>query len=144
MKNGLITVGANIPDTVYRDVGIKLKGDTKMRHYRVHDLILTAFVRDVLEGEVGMHNDTYNTLDSTGYQRNWLCDLKWGTPKENSQSYHDNRTDLKRVRCVDTGDEYDNANKAGIALGLVGNHIGDVCQKKLKTTGGRSFEYCLK
>ena len=142
MKNGLITVGANIPDTVYRDVGIKLKGDTKMRHYRVHDLILTAFVRDVLEGEVGMHNDTYNTLDSTGYQRNWLCDLSWGTQQQNSQSYNDNRTDLKRVRCVDTGDEYRSAGEAGRVMGLVGSSIRKVCNKKLKTTGGQSFEFC--
>ena len=101
-----------------------------------------AHVRAAMEGEVGMHNDTYNTLDSTGYQRNWLCDLSWGTQQQNSQSYNDNRTDLKRVRCVDTGDEYRSAGAAGRDMGLVGSSIWAVCQKKLKKTGGKTFEYC--
>ena len=39
MKNGLITVGADIPDRIYRDVCIKLKHDVKNRKYKVHDLI---------------------------------------------------------------------------------------------------------
>ena len=142
MQNGLITVGRDIPNTIYRDVGIKLEGDPKTRQYHVHDLILTAHVRAAMEREVGMHNDTYNTLDSTGYQRNWLCDLSWGTQQQNVQSYNDNRTDLKRVRCIETGIEYDNANKAGRLLGLKSGNIGAVCQKKRKTTGDQTIEYC--
>ena len=141
-KKGLITVGSDIPDTIYRNVFIKLKGDDKSRNYLVHDLILTVFVRAALEGEVGMHNDTYNTLDSTGYQRNWLCDLSWGTQQQNSQSYNDNRTDLKRVRCVDTNVEYHSAGAAGRDMGLNCGNISAICQKKRKTTGGKTFEYC--
>ena len=142
MKSGLITVGADIPNTIYRNIGIKLKGDIKKRPYLVHVLILMAFVGNAPKGHVGMHNDTYNTLDDTGYQRNWVEDLKWGTQSENMQSYNDNRTDLKRVRCVDTNIEYHSIGEASRLLGLNDSNIRAVCQKKRKMCGSKRFEYC--
>ena len=142
MINGKITVGRNMGEIKYRATRIKLQGDNKERHYYMHILVWIAHNGPIPKGFKVMHNDTYHTLDSEGKQRNWLEDLSLGTQSENIQSYHDNRKDLKRVRCIDTGIEYSSTGRAGREMGLDSGNIGRVCNKKYKTTGGKRFEYC--
>jgi hypothetical protein len=100
-----------------------------------------AFKGKIPEGKIIMHDDTKITTCKDGYERNWLEDLKLGTTSENVQSYHDNKTNRKRVRCKDDGLEFECANKAGIFYGIDGSHVYKVCNKKLKKTGGKYFEF---
>lgn len=141
MKNGKITTGTDVTGSEYRVVYLKLSHKNKRRKYYVHYLVWIAFHGQKPDGKVVMHDDTKDTLDEEGRQRNWLEDLSLGTPSENTQSYYDNRTDLKRVRCVDNGEEYKSASQAAIKLKLDSSLVHKVCQKKRKTTGGFSFEY---
>lgn len=141
MKRGKITKGTNVIGTKYRQVNIKLNNDVKPRKYCVHKLVWIAFIGPIPEGKVVMHDDTYNTLDEEGRERNWLEDLSLGTYSENSQSYQDNRKDLKRVRCIENGKEYFNATEAAKDLNLHRSKIHLVCKKKRNTTGGYRFEY---
>lgn len=144
MKRGNITVGSNLSgnNSKYRAVLIKLYGDVVKRHYLVHTLVWMAHVGPISNGHVIMHDDKVHTLDEEGCERNHLEDLSVGTQQQNMQSYHDNRTDLKRVRCIDNNTIYFSAAVAARELELDGSHIHKVCCKKLKTTGGKRFEYC--
>jgi hypothetical protein len=143
MRSGKITYGSfnKLSKSKYRTVGIKLEKDTEKKSYPVHRLVWMAFNGPIPEGKVIMHNDTYNTLDKEGCERNWLEDLSLGTQKENMQSYHDNKSDTRGVRCVDTDEDFISAGEAGRKLNLDAGLIAWVCQKKRKTTGGFKFEY---
>jgi hypothetical protein len=141
MISGKVTYGANLKNTKYRKVFIKLPQDTKKKQYLIHTLVWTAFNNNIPEGKVIMHNDTYYTLDNEGYERNWLEDLSLGTQQENLQSYHNNRTENKRVKCIDNNIVYTSANEAGRILGINGSSIWSVCNKKWNTAGGLRFEY---
>lgn len=140
-KRGNIINGANIPGRKYRRVNVKLNGDKKVKQYLVHVIVWIAFNGPIPDGLIVMHNDTYNTLDEDGYERNWLEDLSLGTFKQNSQSYHNNRTGLKRVRDIETGIEYRNAGEAARVLGLDCGSIHSVCKKRTKTAGRKRFQY---
>lgn len=140
MKSGKITIGSKT-SSKYRKVRIKIFDDLVPRNYYVHILMWIGFFGVVPKGKVVMHTDKYNTLDNEGFERNWLEDLSLGTQSENMQSYNDHRTDLKRVRCTDTGMEYACSSAAARALGIKSNHISDVCRNKRRKCGGYSFEY---
>lgn len=140
MKSGKITKGSNY-GSGYRRVRIRLYNDIKERSYLIHRLVWIAFNGPIPDGMVVMHDDTYNTLDDEGQQRNYLEDLSIGSWSDNMQSYHNNRSDLKRVRCLDNGKEYFSGAEAARELELHCSKIHSVCKKKRKTTGGYSFEY---
>lgn len=123
----------------YRTVGLTINGEYK--NYSIHRIIWEAFNGPIPEGLVVMHNDEDPKIDEEGCERNWLEDLSLGTKQENSQSFHDNRTDLKRVRCVETGVIYNNARHAMKETEISNSTIGLVCKKKQKTAGGFTWEY---
>jgi hypothetical protein len=141
MKRGNITTGTNITFSRYRKIGIKLQEDTRRKQYLVHVLVWIAFNGPIPEGKVIMHDDTKRTRDHDGYERNWLEDLKLGTHSENAQSYHNNRSNRKRILCVDTNKEYRSVTDCGRDLGIDLSSIIRVCNKKQRTTKGYKFEY---
>ena len=138
-KNGKISTGTRHNGGRYHVVVVNLNG--KRQRYYVHILVWEAFNGPIPPGKVVMHNDTYDTLDDEGYERNYLEDLSLGTQQENTQSYQDNRKDLKRVRCIDDGNEFRCAAEAGRYFGLRCDQVSEVCRKKRKTAGGKKFEY---
>lgn len=140
-KFGEISRGSKMTLSKYRCTQIKLECDVKSRQYLIHVLVWIAFNGPIPKGKVVMHNDSYNTLDDEGYERNWLEDLSLGTQSENIQSYHDNRQDLKRVRCVDSGEEFNCAAEAGRKMKVHRSSISSACQGKYNTAGGYRWEY---
>ena len=138
-KNGKISKGVENKGTIYRTVQVTVDGVRKA--ILMHNLIWEAFEGEIPEGMIVMHDDTRHTLDERGYERNYLEDLTLGTQSQNMQSYNDNRTDLKRVRCVDDGKEFRCAMDTGKYYGISPRNIRRVCNKKRKTAGGLRFEY---
>jgi hypothetical protein len=136
-KNGKITNGKK--HGKYRKANLTVDGVYK--GYYIHIIMWEAFNGPIPEGLVVMHNDTYKTLDDEGCERNWLEDCSLGTLSENTQSYHDNRRNIKRVRCLDDGREFICAASAGRHYGINGDLISLVCRKKRKTTFKKKFEY---
>ena len=47
-----------------------------------------------------------------------------------------------RVRCLETGAEYESISEAGRQLGIFAENIGKVCHGERKSTGGKHFEFC--
>ena len=141
-KSGKKTTGTNTGIPRYRRIRIKLPGDNKARAYLVHVIVWLAFNGPIPKGQVVMHTDSYETRDEQGFERNWLVDLSLGTHSQNIQSYHDSQTVRKRIRCIETSEEFPSASKAGKALNIGSSNITSVCNKKRRTTGGYTFEYC--
>lgn len=133
MKSGKITTGSK-RHRRHRCVKIKLPGDIKERSYLVHVLVWLAFNDRIPPGQVVMHNNTYNTLDDEGYERNWIEDLSLRSP-------HDNSRRLKKVRCVSNGEVYKSVAQAARDLGLNYGNVWNVCNGNQKSTGGMTFEY---
>lgn len=57
---------------------VELFNEGQGRQYAVHILVLTIFDRVPIKGEWGLHWDDDHT-------NNYIGNLRWGTPKENSQ-----------------------------------------------------------
>jgi hypothetical protein len=70
----------------YKVVRLYNKEDSK--YLTVHTLVLTSFTRAKKEGEVCRHLDGNR-------QNNWLGNLRWGSPKENSQDAKSHGTLMK-------------------------------------------------
>ena len=51
---------------------------------------------------------------------------------------------IRRIKCLDDGKEYDNASIAGKYYQVISSQILEVCEGKLKTTGGKRFAYLDK
>lgn len=140
-KNGFLTSGSKLRGTKYKKALIKLPGDYKRKTYYIHVLVWRAFNGPIEKGKVVMHDDNNHTLTPDGYERNWLCDLKLGTQKENCLSYHSNRNDLKSVYCYENKKTYPYAAIAAKELGLHRGHISSVCKGKRRKAGGYTFKY---
>lgn len=138
-KNGKISNGSRSTSFRYRCANITINGIT--RQVYMHVLVWKAFNGPIPRGMVVMHNDTYNTLDKEGYERNWLVDLSIGTRSENTKSYHANRKDSKRVRCLDDDLEFMSAADASKYYGINIGTIWKGCNKYQKTCHGKKFEY---
>jgi len=51
------------------------------------------------------------------------------------------KRNLKRVRCIDTGQIFSSINEAGKEKGVLPTHISSVCRGNRKKTGGLRWEY---
>jgi hypothetical protein len=51
------------------------------------------------------------------------------------------KRNLKRVRCIDTGQIFSSINEAGKEKGILPTHISSVCRGNRKKTGGLRWEY---
>ena len=146
-KNGNITRGSPERNSRYHTVKLKLTGDIDRKHYMVHVLVWQAFNgRDVSAGKVICHNESIPEEERLidGYERNWLSDLREGTPSENIQEYHDNRTDLTPVLHLGTNIWYHSAGKAAKALKLHQGNVRQVCKGKYTHTGGHHFRFATE
>jgi hypothetical protein len=81
-------------DPVDGRLRIKLKGGGRVQHYKVHTLVLTAFVGPRPDGMECCHNDG----DCTN---NHLSNLRWDTPSENAfdKVRHGTHAMLIKTRC---------------------------------------------
>lgn len=90
-KTGVITKGTMAPGKKYRVIGLMdLHNDAKRQVY-VHVLIWNCHFGEIKDNMCVMHDDSKETLDKFGYERNFIVDLSLGTQSENITSYYQNK-----------------------------------------------------
>lgn len=139
----------------YLIVGLSYKGELKS--HRVHRLVAIAFVD-------GWFKDAQVDHIDTNKQNNIYTNLRWVTPKENSNNEltkehyseshkgkslsEEHKKKLsevnkgkKPVYCVELDREFPSVIQCARELGLNRSNIYEVCKGKLKSTGGYHFYY---
>ena len=113
--------------------------DGKMKNYKVHRLILDAYIPKPSAGLEVMH------LDSNP-ANNYIGNLAWGSHKENMNDPHrkalqslvqTNHPNLSiPVVCVETGEQYPSVKEAERQTGIGNSSISKCLNGKHKTAGG--------
>ena len=126
-------------DGYYR-VGLSVYG--KVKNAPVHRLVAKAFIPNPENKREVNHKSEIKT-------ENWLSNLEWVTPKENSN--HGTRNERmalprrKPVMCVETGEIFESVTEAANTIGAKEINISRVCRKipSYITAGGFHWEYAV-
>lgn len=125
----------------YMRVNLYFNG--KFKNYFVHRLVLEAYnpTTDMTKTQVNHKSEKKN--------ENWLSNLGWMTPKENSNYGTRNermaQPRKKRVRCIETDTVYESLSEAANATGTKVINISRVCRNvpSYFTAGGFHWEYSV-
>ena len=104
-------------------------GHNKQKNFSVHRLVATMFIpnpqnlTDVDHIDRNRHN-------------NHVSNLRWLSHKNNIH-----HKEFRKVRCIETGEIFDNIQQASEKLGIIHQNISRVCNGKRKSTHGLHFEY---
>ena len=106
---------------------VELWKDKKLYICKVHRLVAFAFIPNP---------NNYDTVDhiDRNVKNNCVENLRW-LPKKN------NVPKGKRIRCIETGQEFDSIGQASREMNLQASGISRVLSKFIKQTGGFTFEY---
>lgn len=107
----------------------------EQKRYLVHRLVLETY--NPVEG---MEDLQVNHRDECP-GHDWLNNLEWMTPKENSNYGTRNARISKPVYCVELDKIFDGVRAAARELGLNSSSICKCCKGKLKTHGGYHWRY---
>lgn len=150
-KYGKICLGSPVKNTRYRKVQLKKiqhLANTRFENktcFSVHTLVWMVFHNNCMppkEGYVVMHDDTKNTLDNRGMERNWAEDLKLGTQKENICSFYKNTNkNIKSVICTSDKKKFRSISEAARYYNTHRSNICKVVRGKRKTWNGKKFIY---
>ena len=101
--------------------------DKKKKACKVHRIVAFAFIPNP---------NNYDTIDhiDRNVKNNCVENLRW-LPKK------DNVPKGKRIRCVETGQEFDSIGQASREMSLQASGISRVLSGLIKQTGGYTFEY---
>lgn len=114
---------------------VTLRKDGTNKHFKVHRLVAEAYIPNPEGKEIVNHKDEVRN-------HNWVGNLEWATAKEN-QNYSSNKRGPKvfsKIRCVETGEIYENCADAARAIGIHRYGINNVINGKQKTAGGYHWE----
>jgi hypothetical protein len=147
--NGVFTRGSRINMSKYRKVGLKCARSKKVKKIMVHRLVWMAKFGEIPKPLVVMHDDSIDTLDVEGCERNWVCDLSLGTLSDNQRSFVENTDRYRKVICIFTplssnrvnGKVFKNAVEAANVLSLNVHCIRRVCSGKRIHHKGFKFKY---
>ena len=128
-----------VPFNKYGHLKVVLFKDGKMKNYKVHQLILNAYIPKPSAGLEVMH------LDSNP-ANNHIRNLAWGSHKENLNDPHfkalqsENMTNHPNlsipVVCLETGEQYPSVREAERQTGIDNSWISKCLNGKAKTAGG--------
>ena len=132
----------------YREVG--LSKDGKQKYHLIHKLVAEAFINNPNQLPVVNHIDGCKT-------NNDISNLEWCTYGENIKHAfvnglsHNNMTDeiaeaghrvqRKQVRCIEDNLVFNSISEAAVYYGIYTSNLSRVCNGKLKTAGGKHFEF---
>lgn len=117
---------------------VSLHNTKKRQDFLVHRLVAAHFLPNPRNKPQVNHRNG-NTTD------NRVENLEWCDNRENQiHAYKLNpiRSNMKPIRCVETGVIYPSAYHAARATGLHQSAIGTVARGKAMTTGGFHWEFC--
>ena len=127
------------PYNKYGHLTVCLCKDGKQKNYRVHQLVLNAYLPKPSDDLEVLHKN------STASD-NRLENLAWGTHEENMNDPHfktlmsealTNHPDKSTaVLCVETGEQYPSTKEAERQTGIANSHISACCNGERKTAGG--------
>jgi hypothetical protein len=124
--------------SVYGYIVYQLWKNKKFKNIGVHRLLGDVFI-------VKSENKTEINHKNGVRDDNRLVNLEWVTRSENVRHGYCINGRLsavrKRIKCVDTGVEYESMTKAAIELGTRVSYISAVCRGKRKTLLGMKYKY---
>lgn len=77
--------------------------------------------------------------DEKGNPLMWKYLDEYNPQKDDNQKYRN--LSFKRVRCLETGEEFENIKEAAKKYNIVASNIGRVCKGERKTCGGKRWEF---
>lgn len=130
----------------YLSVGMSKEGKTKT--YSVHRLVAKAFIPNPENKPEVNHKDGNkfnNNVDNlewvTGAENKRHCREVLGKINRNPDTTAANKATKKRVRCVNTGVEYESITCAAKAIGASQGMVSSQLTGRNKTCKGLVFEY---
>lgn len=116
---------------------VKLRKGGKSAHKLVHRLVAEAFLENPNQYPVINHKD--------GCKSNNLVDnLEYCTSSYNTRHAFDNgliEHYKRKVRCIETGEEYESLKEVTEKTGIPHSHIPCCCRGRRNTAGGYHWEY---
>jgi len=85
-KTHSIVIGSRLRGKKYRFTTIGTALGVYKKYY-IHQLVCITFVGQIGEDQIVLHDDSV-PLNSDGTYRNWACDLRLGSRKDNNLEYH--------------------------------------------------------
>lgn len=118
---------------------VSLSKDNKVKRYRIHRLVASAFIPNP------ENKPQVNHIDGNKFNNN-VENLEWVTVRENKLHAVYTGLDIptygiKPVRCLNNGKTYRSASEAARQLGLNDSSVAHVCRGEWHHTKGMRFEY---
>lgn len=85
-KSHSIVVGSRLRGKKYRFTTVGLELGTYKKYY-IHQLVCMTFIGPIGDDQIVLHDDKV-PLNEDGTYRNWACDLRLGSKKDNNLEYH--------------------------------------------------------
>lgn len=108
--------------------------DGSRKKYSIHRLVAEAYIPNPDNKGYVNHKDEVKT-------HNWVENLEWVTPAENTNYGTRNQKVSKAVYCVELDRTFSSQTNAAKELGLYPNNISRCCNGTLKTTGGYHWRF---
>ena len=126
----------------YGYVDVHLYKDGSEKRCEIQRLVAQTFIPNPNNKEQVNHIDGNKT-------NNTVFNLEWTTPSENIKHAWNNglkkiknkESLMKQVKCIEDNLIFRSINEAAIHYGIHASNISMVCNGKLKTTGGKRFEF---
>lgn len=118
------------------------KGSRRTIGYEHTELSKEKMSKAKAEAYLGCGNPFYGKHHSEEQKKKW-CEMRKGMKHLTEEQVKNLRKShfTKSVRCVETGEVFDNIKEAAMKYKIVATHITRVCKGKRKTTGGYHWEY---
>lgn len=127
----------------YLLVNLYYKGKKKRKLCKVHRLVAFTFY-DLIPNDNPTEKTHINHIDENKHN-NSVENLEWTTPPQNlhhgTRAERISKSKQKRVKCIETGKEYDSITQASEDTGISISSISGCCRGKLESCKGTHWEF---